>query len=68
MAFNNDCDNDNCETRKCVQIAFVNDHITENIERFRVTLTRTAGLDYRITLSPEEGQVTIINTDSESAD
>ena len=68
LPFDNDCDNDYCETRKCVQISFVNDYITENIESFRVTISRTAGLDSRITLAPDEGQVTIIDTDSESAD
>ena len=65
VAFNNDCGSGNCEVRKCVRIYIVNDRITENIERFRVTLSRTAGLDSRITLAPNEGQVTILDNDSE---
>ena len=65
VAFNNDCNRDNCEVKKCVRIYIVNDRITENIEMFRVTLSETAGLDSRITLGPNEGQVTILDNDSE---
>lgn len=66
--FNNDCDRNICETRKCVPIRINNDFITENTERFRVVLSRPDDLDSRISLAPSMGQVTILDSDSKTGD
>ena len=52
---------DCCETRDCVNVTIVNDLVDELEEHFRVTLTRTNGLDSRISLNPVDGQIVILD-------
>ena len=52
---------DSCETRDCVNVDIVNDLVDEPEEYFRVTLTRTNGLESRISLNPVDGQIVIID-------
>ena len=53
-----------CDTRKCQRINFINDLTTENTERFRVTISETTNFDSRIILVPDEAHVTITDADS----
>ena len=52
-----------CETRRCVNVAIVDDLLGEPDELFHYTLERTPGLDPRISLSPVDGWVQIIEND-----
>ena len=54
---------DACEMRRCVNVTIVNDVVLENVESFDVTLDRAPELDSRITLSPVDGIVEIIDND-----
>ena len=63
VRFNNDCENNNLETRKSVIVRLVNDRIAEGRETFSVDLSRTLGMDPRITINPEQGIVTILDDD-----
>ena len=49
-----------CGTRQCASITIINDVVAESAESFFVNLQRTPGLDHRITLNPDVGQITII--------
>ena len=52
------------ERRKCLSIPIIDDNSLEmNEESFKVTLTRTEGLDEGIQLTTDEGQVTIREND-----
>ena len=55
-----------CETRSCINVTTVGDLVDEPEEFFHVSLTRTTGLDGRITLNPVEGQIVIIDNDGKS--
>ena len=52
-----------CDTRRCVNVAIVNDIIVESIETFAITLERTSNLDSRITLNPMDEEIEIIDND-----
>ena len=54
---------DSCQVQTCVDISIVNDSVLENEEIFDVTLSRTVGLDTRITLDPVDGEVEITDND-----
>ena len=52
------------ERRTCMNVPIIDDNSLEiNEESFKVTLTRTEGLDERIQLTTDEGQVTIREND-----
>ena len=53
-----------CENKSCVNVKIYEDMILEEKEQFHVTLERTEGLDSRILLSPVNGLVEIMSTDS----
>ena len=55
-----------CETRSCINVTTVGDLVDEPEEFFHVSLTRTTGLDNRITLNPVEGRIVIIDNDGKS--
>ena len=55
-----------CQTRSCTNVTIVDDLVDEEEEFFRVSLTRTTGLDSRITLNPVEGRIVIIGNDGKS--
>ena len=55
-----------CETRSCINVTIVGDLVDEPEEFFHVSLTRTTGLDNRITLNPVEGRIVIIDNDGKS--
>ena len=40
-----------CALGMCINITIVNDAVVENTESFSISLTRTARLDFRITLT-----------------
>ena len=46
-----------------MNVTIIDDVVLENEEEFDVTLTRTTGLDTRITLDPVDGVVQIIDDD-----
>ena len=52
-----------CETRRCVNVAIVEDILVESIEIFGVTLERTPDLDRNITLNPVTEEIEIIDND-----
>ena len=54
-----------CDTRQCEDVIINDDLILELEEFFRVILSRTDSLDSRITLSPVNGVVHIIDNDCE---
>ena len=56
---------DACETRRCMNVAIVDDLVEElpPNEFFHYTLGRTLGLDMRISLAPVDGVVEIIDND-----
>ena len=64
VPFLSNCENNNSETRKSVSLSLVNDLSTEGDETFRVTLSRTSGMDPRITISPAEATVRILDDDT----
>ena len=52
------------ERQKCVNISIIDDTILESaVETFNLTLTRTEGLDERIQLSTDEGEIRITEND-----
>ena len=53
-----------CETRHCVNVTIVDDLVDELDEFFHYTLERTPGLDPRISLTPVDGVIEIIDDDS----
>ena len=55
-----------CQTRSCKNVTIVDDLVDEPEEFFRVLLTRTTGLDSRITLNPVEGRIVIMDNDGKS--
>ena len=57
---------DACQTRSCVNVTIVDDLVDELEEFFRVSLTRTTGLDSRITLNPVDGRTVITDNDGKS--
>ena len=54
-----------CETRVCTNVTIVDDNVAELTERFSVKLSRTDGLDPRITLDPVVAEVEFIDDDGE---
>ena len=52
-----------CETRRCVNVAIMEDILVESIETFGVTLERTPDLDRNITLNPVTEEIEIIDND-----
>ena len=50
-----------CETRVCTNVTIVDDNVAELTERFSVKLSRTDGLNPRITLDPVVAEVEIID-------
>ena len=55
-----------CQTRSCTNVTIVDDLVDEDEEFFRVSLTKTTGLDSRIKLDPVEGRIVIIDNDGKS--
>ena len=55
-----------CETQSCINVTIVDDLVDEPEEFFCVILTRTNGLDSRITLNPVDGRIMIIDNDGKS--
>ena len=53
-------------TESCVGINIINDIAIEQVVSFIVTLEAPADLDDRVSLSPAQGSVTIIDDDGES--
>ena len=64
VSFANDCENDNRETTKSVAFAPINDLIAEATETLQLTLFRTADTDSRISLSPSQSTVSILDNDT----
>ena len=54
---------DSCEKRRCVDVVIVDDILLEDTELFDVTLERPPELDNRITLTPIDGEIEIIDDD-----
>ena len=52
-----------CETRACTNVTILDDNVAELTERFSVKLSRTDGLDPRITLVPVVAEVEVIDDD-----
>ena len=52
-----------CETRRCVIVAIVNDITLERVEAIHINLERTSNLDRKITLSPVFARINIITFD-----
>ena len=52
-----------CETRRCVTVIIVDDLVDEPLEFFHYTLERTPNLDPRISLTPVDEVVEIIDND-----
>ena len=58
---------DTCETRHCVIVSIVNDMVDEPDEVFDYIIgLQPAGLDPRITIRPDMGEIFIIDDDSYS--
>ena len=53
------------EMEVCVSIIILDDYALEPVESFGVTLKRTSDLIDRVTFSPAEGTVTIVDDDGE---
>ena len=53
-----------CDRSSCVDIPIVDDEVLELVESFNLTLERPSGLDNRISLSPVDGIVEIIDNES----
>ena len=50
--------------QKCVNISIIDDTILEStVETFKLTLTRTEGLDERIQFTTDKGEIRIIEND-----
>ena len=56
---------DECERRRCVNIAIIQDLMVEVDESFTFHLRRTVGLSPRILLDPEVGVIEIVDDDGE---
>ena len=54
-----------CETRECTNMTIVDDNVAELTERFSVKLSRTDGLDPRITLDPVVAEFEFVDDDGE---
>ena len=54
---------DSCTERSCASVNIVDDLILENIESFFASLTRSTGLDIRITLDPVNAEIEITDDD-----
>ena len=52
-----------CQTQECVDITIEDDVVLENVESFFVNLSRSPGLDSRITLNPTRAEVQIIDNE-----
>ena len=50
-----------CETRVCTNVTIVDNNVEELTERFSVKLSRTDGLNPRITLDPVVAEIEIID-------
>ena len=55
---------DSCEVVQCIDMNLHDDMMHEMVESFAVTLERTPDLDDRITLSPVDGEIEIVDNDS----
>ena len=52
------------EKQNCVNITIIDDEILESaVESFKLTLTRTEGLNERIQFTTDEGEITITEND-----
>ena len=56
---------ESCDTRQCTSVTIIDDQVLEATETFFANLTRTGGLDIRITLDPVVAVVSIVDNDSE---
>ena len=56
---------DECERRRCVNIAITQDQVDEPDEFFTFHLNRTSDLSPRIDLDPVDGRIEIVNENSE---
>ena len=54
-----------CGTRSCTEVVIIDDDVDEPNENLFVILERTTTLDPRITLRPTEGEILIVDNDSE---
>ena len=54
---------DSCGFTSCSSVNIVNDIYLENIESFFASLSRTTGLDVRISLDPVEAEIEIVDDD-----
>ena len=52
-----------CQRISCINVTIEDDNVLELVELFNVTLETTTGLDERISLSPVNGVVEIIDND-----
>ena len=50
-----------CETRVCTNVTVVDDNVEELTEKFSVKLSRTDGLNSRISLDPVVAEIEIID-------
>ena len=57
-----------CDYIICMDIRIRNDDKVEEIESFGVILKRVTGLDERISLNKENGEVEIVDDDGKSVD
>ena len=56
---------DECQRRRCVNIAIIQDLVEEVDESFTIHLRRTVGHSTRILLDPEDGVIELVDDDGE---
>ena len=54
---------DECDTQQCVNVTIVDDLVNDPAETFHVFLERASGLDTRIILDPDDGEIAIGDND-----
>ena len=64
VTFNANCENDIGEAIRAVRFTLSDDLIAEATESLRLTLSRTTDLDSRISISPAQATVSILDNDS----
>ena len=57
---------DACESRKCLNVSIVDDSVDERNEYFTFHLRRTVSLHNRISLTPVDGRILILDNDGRS--
>ena len=50
-----------CQTKSCVNVTITDDNVNEVVEYFIFSLARTADLNARIDLDPENGRIYIVD-------